>query len=107
MEQKYRLKKEVYNYFPPSYYSETLTIEKWTSKMVPETMLDKVERVYVQYGHGDDSFKSLGGYSRERRESEIRFTVILSDSDHDEFSDMCIDQVMGKIQAVLNNHFIK
>lgn len=99
MAQKYKLKKEVYKYFPIVVHDKILTIHQWSLRMVIPTMLDPVSRVCVEY---EDILHEIAS-----EKTIIKLSVFVSDSTGEEYRSVNMAEVVQLVQSALDKHFSK
>lgn len=107
---KFRLKREVRQFFHKDEHTNVYDLPTWKSKGIPEEILDVVERIYVDYGHQHElssgtKAADLSGWSKDGNKAHFQFTIEVQDIDHSIYEAVSVPKLMGKIQKVINNYF--
>ncbi len=108
--QKYRLKKEVREFFKDKFSTDIYSLETWRSYTIPEEILELVPKVHIIYGNeyitsSGTKVSSLKGCSGPDKEAKFHFTIVFSDITFNEYDEVDVAEVMDEIQQVLNRRF--
>ena len=108
MAQKFKLKKEVRHLFDTKYSEQIEDLKFWEAANFRTELLDKVDRIYVDYGHENISKEKytatdLRGWSSVNNKAQFRFTINVLDMENRDYEKINMPEMMDEIQKMINN----
>lgn len=104
--EKYKLKKEARQFFDDKYSEKIYPLKTWNSEGIHINLLDKVSRVFVDYGQKrNESSTDLKSWHGSNKTAEIQFTLCVSEIDYSEYDDLDIPELMDNLQKTVDKFF--
>jgi hypothetical protein len=105
---KYKLKIAARQFFDKKFHDKVEPLDYWHDRFINATLLDEVEKVFVELGHQvDDVRTDISGWRSNHNEPKalFYFTVNVMDITSREYDQINRAEVLDEIQAVLNRYF--
>lgn len=109
MEDKFRLRSEVVNFFNKDKSTQIRSLSSWVKEGICEEILERVERIRIVYGHEKDlergiNYSSLSGWKSEGKKATFNFTIEAHGISNKDYQHLNRRKLMDNIQRTINDY---